>query len=209
MKTIQQTTKAAGLLIIVAVFSGCAQTRLAISQRWTPSSTARVAVMPFAADDIHTGLIFGEGLADALVMELVGEGFPVMERRDLSQVLKEHALGYSGVVDQRTAVEIGKLSGIDYVVLGTLTTRTAMGPIEYFFGDGIGHPEVDTVRMRMVEIKTGQVMVSAVVENSRGGSVEDIAKEFVLRMGEEVRMKTGTPADRPALVQDQPLAFAR
>jgi len=80
-----------------------------------------IAVLPFETkgvgkdiDDIH--------LMDKLITELLNlNRFQVIERSQLEKIIEEHKLNLSGIIDQRTAVEVGKTAGVDVVVLGSIT----------------------------------------------------------------------------------------
>jgi curli biogenesis system outer membrane secretion channel CsgG len=58
--------------------------------------------------------LLNQALWDAQVFNLV-------ERRELETVMSEHDLAASGAVTPQTAVQLGKLLGADYMVLGAVT----------------------------------------------------------------------------------------
>lgn len=45
-----------------------------------------------------------------------------MDRENLVELLQEQALGMSGIVDERTAVQAGKIIGLNYIVFGKVIT---------------------------------------------------------------------------------------
>lgn len=47
--------------------------------------------------------------------------FVVIEREQIEKVLKEQALGKSGFVDEKTAPQAGKLLGVQYSIIGSIT----------------------------------------------------------------------------------------
>lgn len=85
-----------------------------------------VAVLDF------TGLMMGQGVNSAplgkavssmLITELMDRpGIRVIERYRLQDLLTEQKLALSGRVDERTAVEIGKILGAQYVIHGQVTS---------------------------------------------------------------------------------------
>ncbi len=67
----------------------------------------KVAVLDFKTIGDNSNL--GEGAAEIMRTALAGTGkYSVVERGMLKQILEEQKLGQSGVVDQKTAVGIGK-----------------------------------------------------------------------------------------------------
>ncbi len=63
----------------------------------------------------------GESVAEAVVSELANiGGMKIYTRRDLQKVLEEQKLQMSGLVDPNTAVQIGQLAGVRYIVTGAV-----------------------------------------------------------------------------------------
>ena len=55
-------------------------------------------------------------------MLMAAQYYDIMERDKLRLVLEEQNLGLSGIVDQATAVEVGKLLGVDALIFGEVAT---------------------------------------------------------------------------------------
>ena len=111
------------------VFSLCAALLLAVLAVPAVSSAAasdkpRIAVIEFKnkADNqwwYHGG---AEAAQDVFVTELVKSGkFRVVEREQLQALMQEKNLTLSGDVDPSTAVRIGKLLGVNYLLTGAVT----------------------------------------------------------------------------------------
>jgi curli biogenesis system outer membrane secretion channel CsgG len=87
-------------------------------------SKPRIAVIEFKnkADNqwwYHGG---AEAMQDVFVTELVKSGkFRVVEREQLQALMAEKNLSLSGDVDPNTAVQIGKLLGVNYLLTGSVT----------------------------------------------------------------------------------------
>lgn len=63
----------------------------------------------------------GESVAETLMAEISNIGhLKIYTRRDLQKVLQEHKLQMSGLIDPSTAVQIGKLSGVRYIITGSV-----------------------------------------------------------------------------------------
>ena len=64
----------------------------------------------------------GRGAQDMLVTELVKSGkYRVIEREQLAAIMQEKHLSLSGDIDPRTAVKIGKMLGVEYLIAGAVT----------------------------------------------------------------------------------------
>lgn len=48
--------------------------------------------------------------------------FKIMERRELQKILDEHALQMSGIINDSTAVEFGKILGVDALIVGDIVS---------------------------------------------------------------------------------------
>ena len=64
----------------------------------------------------------GEAAQDMFVTELVKKGgFRVMEREKLDAIMQEKNLQLSGDIDPKTAVKLGKMIGVEYLIAGAVT----------------------------------------------------------------------------------------
>ena len=95
--------------------------------------------------------------------QLLSSKFSVVERDKLNLVLKEQGLATAGAVDPTTAAKVGKLLGVQYVVMGGIdkfnidVTKAAVGP----FSVG-GHmvQSFATISLRFVDTTTAERVVS-------------------------------------------------
>lgn len=63
----------------------------------------------------------GESVAETVVSEIASiGGMKIYTRRDLEKVLQEQKFQMSGLVDPNTAVEIGRLAGVRYIITGAV-----------------------------------------------------------------------------------------
>ncbi len=90
----------------------------------------RVAVMNFDYATVRTNVntLFGgdqdvgKGIADILVDRLVSDGaYSVIERKELDKVLGEQNFSNSDRADASTAARIGRVLGVDAIVIGSIT----------------------------------------------------------------------------------------
>jgi len=64
----------------------------------------------------------GTQAQDIFVTELVKRGnYRVIEREQLNAIMREKNLSLSGDIDPKTAVQFGKLLGVEYLITGALT----------------------------------------------------------------------------------------
>jgi len=71
-----------------------------------------------------TALNAGRKVSESLLVELVRSGkFDVVEREQIEKAVKEQRFSSSGLVDPSNASEIGKISGVDYLIIGTIETN--------------------------------------------------------------------------------------
>jgi curli biogenesis system outer membrane secretion channel CsgG len=90
----------------------------------------RVAVMSFDYGTVMSSVqaVFGtnqdvgRGISDLLVMKLVNDGkYSVIERAALEKVLGEQNFSKSNRADSSTAAKIGKVLGVDMIIIGSIT----------------------------------------------------------------------------------------
>lgn len=84
--------------------------------------TARIlAVIPFNARNDVGVKEAGSIVADWFVSELANlNRDQIVERMDLNKILSEQSLQLTGIIDENTAVRLGKIKGANYLVLGSI-----------------------------------------------------------------------------------------
>jgi curli biogenesis system outer membrane secretion channel CsgG len=144
----------------------------------------RVAVMNFDYATVQSGVqaIFGanqdigKGIADLLVDRLVTDGtFSVIERKALDKILAEQNLSNSDRVDPLSAAKIGKVLGVDAIIVGSITQfgrddkqttvgGDAVGRVTGRFGlGGVSKKNakaVVAITARMVDTSTAEILAS-------------------------------------------------
>jgi curli biogenesis system outer membrane secretion channel CsgG len=134
-----------------------------------PQSTKpRVAVLEFKNKADNQWWWHGGAAAaqDVFVTQLVKSGkFRVVEREQLEALMKEKGLTLSGDVDPSTAVRIGKLLGVNYLLTGAVTEYGATDHGAHGSGfrglPGFGvHKKTFTAAMnaRLIDTSTGEVV---------------------------------------------------
>lgn len=145
----------------------------------------RVAVMNFdyatvqsnVASIFGTNVDVGRGITDLLVEKLVNGGvYSVIERKALDTIVVEQNISNSDRFDATSAAKIGRLLGVDAMIIGSITQfgrddKTtnvgggALGGITGRFGiGGVGKREskaVVAVSARIIKVDTGEILCAA------------------------------------------------
>ncbi|MGA2091019.1 MAG: FlgO family outer membrane protein [Endomicrobiales bacterium] len=93
-----------------------------LSKRFVGGNIKRIGFIDFVDLQGRTTEL-GRYLAEQLSVEMVNEeGVSVVDRANINNILAEHKLTMSGLVNPDNAKELGKFAGIDAIVTGTVTT---------------------------------------------------------------------------------------
>ena len=85
----------------------------------------RMAIMPFGESGSK---IEGAGAAAADVLTEVlvkNKRFSLVERERLDGLIKEQKLGMTGLIDDATAAQVGRLLGVKYMIFGNVNDASA------------------------------------------------------------------------------------
>ena len=143
----------------------------------------RVAVFDFDYATVHSNVaaIFGQdidigkGISDLLVKNLVKDGsYSVIERKALDKILAEQNFSNSDRANPNSAAKIGKLLGVDAIIVGSITQfgndtkKTGVGGNGGGFGGfglgGFKHSNTKAIvglDARIVDIDTGEILAVA------------------------------------------------
>ena len=118
----------------------------------------------------------GEGISDMLVDELVNDGsYRVIERKRLDAILAEQNFSQSERADPsaKTMAQVGKVLGVKYMIVGSVTKFGTENSNKSFGGGGFGSKygvgNVGTAKgkanvaitARIIDTSTGEIMASA------------------------------------------------
>ena len=153
----------------------------------------RVAVLDFdyatvqstSAAMFGTDVDVGKGISNLLVTDLVKDGsYSVIERSALDKVLAEQNFSNSNRADPTTAARIGKILGVDYIIVGSITefgnetnkqnVGGGGGNWHGFGVGGVGHSNSKAnvaIDARVINIDTAEILAAAEGkgESSRSG----------------------------------------
>jgi curli biogenesis system outer membrane secretion channel CsgG len=173
--------KAVLCLVVLATLAGLVPA--ASAQAAAAPATGRkkrVAIFDFDYATVHSSVaaLFGQdvdvgkGISDLLVTDLVKDGsYSVIERKALDKILKEQNFSNSDRADPNSAAKIGKLLGVDAIIVGSITqfgneTKNtgvggAGGGLGGFGLGGFSHKKskaIVAMTARIVDIDTGEIM---------------------------------------------------
>jgi TolB-like protein len=144
----------------------------------------RVAVLDFSSFMMGEGgasVNLGKAISAMLVTEFSGrEGLQVVERQQLNALLDEQDLGVSGRLNEEDAVEIGRLLGVQYVLLGQVTSI------------------VDQLRMdiRAVDVETSEI-VTVLKKSDRTSELFAVVVQLADDFSAELNL--APPSQRPEI----------
>jgi curli biogenesis system outer membrane secretion channel CsgG len=143
----------------------------------------RVAIFDFDYATVHGSVaaLFGQdvdvvkGISDLLVTYLVKDGsYSVIERKALDKIMAEQNFSNSDRANPNSAAKIGKLLGVDAIIVGSITqfgneTKNmnlggAGGALGGFGLGGFGHKKskaIVSLTARMVDVDTGEILAVA------------------------------------------------
>ncbi|MBL4772471.1 MAG: CsgG/HfaB family protein [Alcanivoracaceae bacterium] len=151
----------------------------------------------------HSGV--GRELSDMLSNELLGTGvFKVVERKKLNSVLSEQDLGASGRVSKSSAAKMGKITGAQYLVTGSVASfeeSGSKGGRFSFKGISLGGKKKTAalaIDIRVINATTGEIEYARTVEAtskssgmsiglSRGGFGGSLGSEKKTPAGKAIR----------------------
>jgi curli biogenesis system outer membrane secretion channel CsgG len=155
-----------------------------------PQEKRRVAILDFQYGTVMTSVqaLFGtnvdvgRGISDLLIDRLLKQGtYRLIERRDIGKIIGEQNFSNSDRADAASAAKIGKLLGVDTVVIGDITqfgrddksTGIVGGAMSRWDKYGVGKigvknaKAVVAITARLIDVNTGEILAS---ETGKGES---------------------------------------
>jgi TolB-like protein len=128
---------------------------------------ASVAIVDLEAINCDDGVALA--VSEYLRTEISSTGgVRVIERAQLDKVMEEQAFQVSGLVDVDTAVELGKLLGVEYVGLGSVSR----------LGDHY------TISLRFISVETAETELGETAQADDEGGLFDACTELVEKVAE-------------------------
>jgi curli biogenesis system outer membrane secretion channel CsgG len=129
-------------------------------------------VQTWSASVFGTNVDIGKGITQMLVTDLVKDGtYSIIERAAMDKIMSEQNFSNSNRADPTSAAKIGKLLGVDAIIVGSITQfgnetkKTNIGGGGGSWGGfgigGVGHSKSNAnvaITARIVNIDTGEIM---------------------------------------------------
>lgn len=139
-------------------------------------SRLSIAVMPFGSKGESKDV--SDLVMEKLITKLVNlRRFRVIERGAMDKIVEEQKLAVSGIVDEETAIEMGKIVGADAIVLGSCNL------IQEFV----------TIKARLIDVETSETIVAKEVqsENTDIRSIEQIVENLAIKIYNDIPLVEG------------------
>ena len=118
------------VMVAVALVAGATAQTADTTTQAPHARKKRIAIFDFdyatvqsaSAAVFGTNVDIGRGIADLLVRDLVKDGtYSVIERKAMDKILGEQNFSNSDRANQNSAAKIGKILGVDAIVVGSIT----------------------------------------------------------------------------------------
>ena len=141
------------LTLVAALLVGCAPSKRLMNTTMSPDITLpdrpRIAVLPmelagYADDDLT---VIRQNWRNMVESGFLENSFRVVDRDVVDNILKEQHFQKSGVVNTATSVEVGKILGINLVLMGTVRVLAADGSKFH-------------VQLRIINVQSAELMAT-------------------------------------------------
>lgn len=163
------------LLMSLLIFTGCASSRGFVKNQKRINEIRTVAVLPFQCSNID----IGNSVCETLSANLLETRLDFIERIQLQKLIDEQNLTLGGVVDNPGLI-IGKIKGIDALIVGTVSIDVGFAGLAY--GGNVAY--VSNANARIVDANTGQVLAVATFTASNASTwtgkhtAEDVGEDL-------------------------------
>jgi curli biogenesis system outer membrane secretion channel CsgG len=181
--------------------------------------TVRLAVFPFSSSKLDQK--FGNIASQTILSRALprrSEFVQFLDRENLQKVFEEQALSQTGAIDEKTAVEVGKISGVNTIVVGSVTLvshqktqptrraltgyydksyrdpkgvqRTKKEPFSYTAFEVSNNVEVN-ISYRLISVETGAILANESINRQATDAAEWIIcpENFVQHLPYSERQK--------------------
>lgn len=124
----------------------------------------KIAVLDFQLQgEGHRTADMGEIVSEWLITALVKEGrFDVIERRLLKKIMEEQKLAMSGIVDESSATQLGKLLGVKVIISGSV----------------IKFEDMLEVNARIIDVETATIIAAESVTSTTATGLEEVIAQM-------------------------------
>ena len=111
----------------------------------------------------------GDSISEALSAQLLTSRFNVIERAQFEKLLAEQGLTLSVVLEDQSSI-IGKIKGVDAIIVGSATTDRGFAGLAY----GGYKDYVASSTARMIDVIIGEVLVAATFSSSGASTMSGV-----------------------------------
>ncbi|MGE0160166.1 MAG: CsgG/HfaB family protein [Gemmatimonadales bacterium] len=169
------------LVLTALLVTGSVAVRATPAQAQDLPTVAVLDFTSFMMGDGGAAVNLGKAITAMLVTEFSNrDGIQVIERAQLNDMLREQDLVLSGRVDESSAIEIGKMLGAQYVLLGQASSIA------------------DNLRMdiRAVDVETSEI-VAVLKKSDRTSELLSVVVSLADEFGSQLNLVP--PSSRPAM----------
>jgi hypothetical protein len=146
-----------------------------------------IAVLQFSGWQGRDVQIYQDALTDKISTLIIeSQRFNVIDRRNIDKIMREQGLQMSGIIDENTAVEFGKIIGVQKMLIGSFTKNaTDYHKGKYKEFDEKKGKEVKvasfyysanvSVSIQMIDVETGKYIEAAEANGKGKGTNENSA----------------------------------
>jgi len=134
-----------------------------------------IAVIPFVNNTGDAWLdSTGAALADIVSARLVGlKGYTLVERQRLAQIAAEARLAMTGLTDEASAAQLGKLAGADILALGSYSQAGGKAALS----------------VRLVKSESGEILAVATERGGELSGLDKLAERAAKKLAEQLASK--------------------
>ena len=162
--------------VIISVY-GCATSEEFVRPDTNFTKYKRVAVLPLVDYPAFPGS--GVQVADIISMKLLSSKLTILDRIQTSQILNEQSIGMSGIIDNNTAPEVGKILGVQALLTGSINEYgTTTVDIQVVQGGKPAPMDISAagITLKLIDCETGQIIWAGSARGTKvGNHVEAIA----------------------------------
>jgi len=125
----------------------------------------KLGVFAFYSDISGVGIT----VSDTVSANLIHSGYMVIEREYLDGILKEHGYSQAGITQSPNYREIGRISKVDYLLVGSVDSKRVKTGTCCLGSGGGESTHISGAVARIIDVNTGEVLLSVTVD-SRSGS---------------------------------------
>ena len=153
------------LIIISWLLLSCASVK-SYSEPNHEIAGKKLGVLAFYSDIPGIGIT----VSDTVAANLIDSGSMVIEREYLDGILREHGYSQAGVTQSPDYREIGRISKVDYLLVGSVDAKRVKAGTCCFGAGGGESTHMSGAIARIIDVNTGEVVLSVTVDAQRGST---------------------------------------